>query len=171
MMTGFDRRGFLIAAAGLIAGASGASAAMSPPGQKPHLRVSGRIRAMNERDAAVFDRDMLWSLGRAAFTTTTPWHTGPVAFEGVSMARLMRAVEAEGEMVTAVALNDYVVDIPLADFETFDTLLAMRVDGRDIGVREKGPFFVVYPFDRTTTLRSEKYFARSAWQVKELVVK
>ena len=38
-------------------------------------------------------------------------------------------------------------------------------------VRDKGPLFVVYPYDSDPELRSQKFYSRSAWQVKSLIVK
>src|SRR5919199_952101 len=69
--------------------------ALRRPTEPPILTVSGRIRNTNQGDAAAFDRAMLEELGAAGFTTTTPWYDGPVRFDGVPMAALMRAVGAE----------------------------------------------------------------------------
>ena len=50
-------------------------------------------------------------------------------------------------------------------------LLATRLDGQAMTVREKGPLFIVYPFDDSAELRQERYYARSAWQLRTLEVK
>ena len=114
---------------------------------------------------------MLEALGTRAFTTTTPWHNGPVTFEGVPMAKLMRAVGAEGDTVTALALNDYSTDIPMDDFARYGVLLALKRDGAYMPVRDKGPLFIVYPYDSDPALRSRRFYSRSAWQVVRLVVR
>ena len=87
------------------------------------------------------------------------------------MDRLMRAVGAGGDTVTVVALNDYTTDLPIPDFERYGTLLALKRDGAYMPVRDKGPFFVVYPYDSKPELKSHMYYSRSAWQVSDLVVK
>jgi hypothetical protein len=46
--------------------------------------------------------------------------------------------------------------------------MASRIDGKPIPVREKGPLFVVYPFDSSATLRSSVYYERSIWQLKSI---
>ena len=38
-------------------------------------------------------------------------------------------------------------------------------------VRDKGPFFIIYPYDSSAALRTEQYYARSAWQVASLTVR
>ena len=37
-------------------------------------------------------------------------------------------------------------------------------------VRDKGPLFLVYPFDTNPETYNEKYFSRSVWQIKEIEV-
>ena len=39
-----------------------------------------------------------------------------------------------------------------------------------MSVRDKGPLFIIYPFDESEDLRSERYYSRSAWQLKHLEV-
>jgi hypothetical protein len=114
---------------------------------------------------------MLEALGMDGFDTGTPWYSGTVRFDGVRMQRLMQAVGASGESVMAVALNDYTTDLPIADFERYGVLLAMKRDGDDMPVRDKGPLFIVYPYDSKPELKSQKFYARSAWQVAKLLVR
>jgi hypothetical protein len=151
--------------------ASVAVAALATPTERPILTVRGRISVRNHGNAALFDRPMLERLGLASFTTPTPWYDHPVTFEGVPMSTLMLTVGAEGETVTALALNDYTTDIPISDFARFDVLLALKRDGVYMSVRDEGPLFIVYPYYRHQELQTRRYYSRSAWQVAELVVK
>ncbi len=134
------------------------------------LTVSGKIGVTNEGETARFDRAMLEAIGLASFTTATPWYDGPVTFEGVPMTRLLQRLGAQGETVQAVALNDYSTDIPVADFSQHGVLLALKRDGNYLTVRDKGPLFIVYPYDSDPALKSPRYYGRSAWQVARLVV-
>ena len=144
--------------------------ALPLPANKAILTIAGAITNMNKGDAAAFDRPMLEALGLDGFRTATPWYDRPVKFEGIRMRRLMQAVGAVGTRVVAFALNDYVIDIPMSDFERYGVLLAMKRDGIDMPVRDKGPLFIVYPFDSEPGLRSQQFYSRSAWQVAKLVV-
>ena len=110
-------------------------------------------------------------LGLVSFETTTPWHNGKVKFDGVPLKLLMKAVHASGNIVQALALNDYSTEIPIEDFERYNVILAMKRDGEYMPVRDKGPLWIVYPYDSDPELKSQKFYSRSAWQVKELVVK
>lgn len=148
-----------------------AGSPLAVPVGKPILSISGRISSVNRDDAAVFDLGMLEALGTDSFETKTPWYSGVVRFEGVRMQRLMEVVGALGESVTAVALNDYTTELPTADFQRYGVLLATKRDGVYMPVRDKGPLFIVYPYDSRPELRAQQYYSRSAWQVAKLVVK
>lgn len=152
------------------AAAGGATDRLPAPAGKPILTVSGRIANTNAGEAASFDREMLEQLGLDGFQTTTPWYNGPVRFDGIKMTRLMQAVGATGTTITAVALNDYTTQLPLADFERYGTLLAIKRDGAYMPVRDKGPLFIVYPYDSAPELKSQQFYSRSAWQVAKLIV-
>ncbi len=148
-----------------------------PPGQtlvspkgKVILSISGRISVTNTASAARFDREMLEDLGLAKFTTMTPWYNEPVTFEGVRLDRLMRVVGASGEQLRARALDDYTTEIPIADFERYRTILAMKRNGDYMPVTDKGPLFIVYPFDSHPDLKHQRFYARSAWQVARMTV-
>jgi hypothetical protein len=156
----------------VIAVAAMASSAELPtPRERPILVISGEIDHTNKDGTAQFDRKMLEDLGTVAVETTTPWHSGRVRFEGVPLARLMKHVGAKGQRVTAIALNDYTTEIPISDFEQFGTILAIKRDGEYMPVRDKGPLFVIYPYDSRPQLKSQLYYGRSAWQVSKLVVR
>ena len=125
----------------------------------------------NADGSAQFDRPMLEALGMQQVETTTPWHPGTVRFEGVSLARLMQVVGAEGDRVSVVALNDYSSEIPMEDFARYGTILALKRDGAYMPVRDKGPLFVIYPYDSTPELKHQKFYARSVWQVAKIIVR
>ena len=162
----------LVAALAALAGsyAPGAAAPLSAPKERPILEIVGQISETNKEGAAVFDREMLEGLGMQTVTTTTPWHTGPQTFEGVPMAKVMVLVGAKGKTVKALALNDYVTQIPIDDFAKHGPILALKRNGEYMPVRDKGPLFIVYPYDSKTELKSQTYYGRSAWQLKRMEV-
>jgi hypothetical protein len=148
-----------------------AAASLPEPSERPILTVSGKIANSNKGGAAQFDRSMLEALGMSGFETTTPWYLGPVRFDGVRMDRLLEAVGASGERVLAYALNDYTTELPVSDFAAHGVLLALKRDGEYMPVRDKGPLFIVYPFDSKPELRHQRFYSRSAWQLARLDVR
>lgn len=160
----FSRRIFLIFMAGVGLALAGTALAAGPV----VLSVEGRIEGGTARDFTIAD---LEEIGMSSVTTSTPWHDKVVTFEGVRLADLMAHVGAAGQMIEGVALNNFYAEIPLSDFAAYDVLLAFKADGRYLGVRDKGPLFVIYPFDRFPDLRNELYYSRSIWQLRRIRVK
>ncbi len=144
--------------------------ALPMPAGKPILTVSGTITISNQPGEAIFDRAMLEGLGLDQITTTTPWNSGPVLFEGVPLESLMQVLGATGSFVIAYALNDFTTRIPISDFKRFHPILALKRNGEYMPVRDKGPLFIVYPFDSDPELKQQIYYNRSAWQVARLLV-
>lgn len=153
----------------LLAGLPPARAGSLPtPTGKVLLTVTGNIGNTNAKGEARFDRPMLVALGMIRLVTETPWHEKDTVFEGVRADRLMEAVQARGELVRATAANDYRVTIPISDFADHNVLLAMRIDGRDLTLRTKGPLWVIYPAD--ANLPAGERSERMIWQLVELHV-
>jgi hypothetical protein len=134
------------------------------------LTVSGAIATTNRSNEAVFDRALLEALGSEKIRTTNPWSSGADEFEGVGLETLMRVVGATGSSVTAYALNDFTTKLPVSDFSRFHPILALKRNGDYMPVRDKGPLFIVYPYDSDPELRQQLYYNRSAWQIARLVV-
>ena len=133
------------------------------------LRVSGSITHTNRDGVAAFDRAMLEGLGLRRLRTSTAFTDGEKAFEGVLVRDLMERVGMRGATkVTARALNDYMIEIPLSDFARYDVLLALRMDGRDLTARDKGPIWIVYPRDQFRELQDLRYDDRWIWQLNRL---
>ena len=159
---------------GLLAGLAvapvraGAAEAPSPV----ILSVSGSIGGGAEpKPAKTFDLATLEAMPQHSFTTKTPWYSGPETFSGVLMRDIMQQVGASGSQLLVVALNDYTSEIPLDDFKRYDVILAFKRDGVYMPVSDKGPLFIVYPYDSDPALRTEKFYSRSAWQVAQFIVK
>lgn len=140
------------------------------PQDKPVLTISGHISIRNDEDVARFDRPMLEALGVRGFVTSTPWYREATRFDGVPMRTLLRAVGASGDRIVANALNDYTIEIPIADFTQYDVLLALKRNGTYMPVRDKGPLFIVYPFDSSPELQAQKFYCRSVWHLAQLIV-
>ncbi|WP_432289048.1 oxidoreductase (plasmid) [Aminobacter sp. BA135] len=144
---------------------------LQAPKGTPILVIEGKISVTNGNGVASFDRDMLEALGVTSIETTTPWFTGMVKFEGVPLQKIMELVGADGKEAVAVALNDYKTTIPTEDFALHNVLLALKRDGHYMEVSDKGPLFIVYPYDSKPELQSQKFYSRSVWQLARLIIR
>lgn len=116
----------------------------------------------------VYDRDQLEAMPSTVINTTSPWTEGVVRYEGVALSHLLELSGADAGVAVVTALNDYSVDIPTSDFADFGPILAIKRDGDYMPVSDKGPFFIVYPFDDNPSLRQQPYHGRAVWQVKAI---
>ncbi len=165
------RRQWLRAAAGGLLPWSAAANALDAPKGPVLLTVSGAIEHRNAEQAARLDLSQLDAIDFSGFATRTPWHNDKTRFEGVGGVALMKFLGATGSSVTAIALNDYASTIPMEDFLKNGLLVASRVDGKTISVRERGPLWIVYPYDSTPNLNTGVYFGRSVWQLARLEIR
>ncbi|MCE0800477.1 molybdopterin-dependent oxidoreductase [Buttiauxella sp. A2-C1_F] len=138
------------------------------PAGKVLLTLSGNIENTNEAGKAVFDIASLEKLGMVSFQTTSPWYDGRTTFTGIPLQKLMDYVGAKGSVVKVTALNDYTTEIPLSDFKKYNVILALKINGEYMRIRDKGPLFVVYPYDSIPELNNQIYYSRSAWQVSRM---
>lgn len=160
-----------LAGAGLTIAGRAFGQTLAAPAGRVMLTVSGKISVTNVGNSAQYDRDMLEAMGMVSFETTTPWHSGPQKFEGVQIGKLLRSIGASGDRIQAVALNDYTTEIPTEDFTRFNVIIALKRNNEYMPVRDKGPLFIVYPYDSDPELRSQKYYSRSAWQLSQIIVR
>ena len=168
MFSNLNRRRCLLGAAALLL--VGASHALDAPKGKVILSITGNIQFKNASDRADFDMDMLAALPQHSFTTKTPWFKESKKFTGPLLRDVLAAAGAQGGTLKAVALNDFKIEIPVSDTQQFPMLLARLLDDTPMPIREKGPLFIVYPFDTNTELQSARYYSRSAWQLRTLNV-
>lgn len=165
------RRYFIRSALALSSLLSVAALALDIPTERPILTISGAIDVKNAGAVARFDMKMIEALPQHSFTTRTPWFDKPVQFTGPLLSDVMNAVGAKGSVLMATAINDYTIAIPMDDVTGRKVIMARLIDGKAIPVREKGPLFVVYPFDSDAALRTSTFYERSIWQLKALEVR
>lgn len=150
---------------------AGPALALQRPSGAVVLTVTGRIGQTNAGGVASFDMAMLEQLPQRSFVTATPWYATAHKFTGPLLRDVLGACGASGSTLRAIALNDYSVDLPFDDAQRHDVLLARLLDDKPMAVRDRGPLFIIYPFDSDAQLRTTVYYSRSAWQLKALEVR
>jgi hypothetical protein len=174
------RRGFAALVPALLFGAAllglpGATAAADLPAPEGAVvvTVAGNIRNTNrgafdpEKDlflkyhevsfekAAAFDRAMLEALGLHEVEIAFEGWAEPVRLQGPRLKDLVEAVGGEGQTVSLMALDGYASEIAWADLEALDWIVGIRQDGRDLGLGQRGPLWVVYSYPDGRKLTAE----------------
>lgn len=144
---------------------------LSLPDDALVLEVQGTIANTNVDGAAVFDMAMLKALPSVALETTTAVTDGVHRFDGFLMRDLLELVGANGSVVTAAALNDYVIDVDIEEFYRFDVVVAYAMDDEPLLASDKGPLWIVYPRDQHGELQDIRYDYRWVWQLNRLEVR
>lgn len=134
------------------------------------LMVDGAVSAPTESGFAL-DMEGLKSLPTVSFRTSTIWTEGVLEFTGVPLKALVEQAGGAGSVVVAEALNGYAVDIPLEALEENAPIVAYLIDGQPFSRRDKGPLWVVFPYDLDEKFKSEITYAYSIWQLQRLTVK
>lgn len=117
--------------------------------------------------------DQIMALPMHQIATTTSVTEGVQHFEGVLMRDLLAlmARHEPGETVVVGALNDYEVEIPMADFIRFDVILAHSMNGTRLTSRDKGPWWIIYPRDDHEELQDIRYDTRWVWQLNRVEIR
>jgi hypothetical protein len=134
------------------------------------LTVDGSIDIANSPEGLQFDLAMLDALENAEFETTTVWTDGPQVFRGVPISVLLDAVGVSSGTMIATALNDYQITWQVSDALESGAVIATRRNGRALEVRDKGPLWIVFPYDSDPKFRSETVYAHSIWQLAKISI-
>ena len=118
----------------------------------------------------IYTLDALEAMDNESFTTETIWLDGPVEFSGVPLSHLIQNAGLEGETLKLVALNDYAIEIPVDEITPDYPIVATRINGERMSVRDKGPLWVVYPYDSDDEFQTEVIYSRSIWQLSEITL-
>lgn len=162
-----------IAASAMLAclGTAASAETLARPNGDVVLTIDGSITNRNAETGADFDLDMLRAMPVVKIKTATPWTESVTEFEGVSLAELFKLVGATGKVIKAAALNDYIADVDPATIVSSGAILAYRMNGAEISVRDKGPLWIIFPFDEKPQLKAETIYSQSVWQLRKMTFK
>ncbi len=131
------------------------------------LTVTGELGCCPQGQA-LFDLQRLDALPQVEVKTLTPWTEQEDSYRGVRLSVLLDELKAQGQRIDATALNDYSMLLNLPAARQYPVILATRKNGKVMGVRDKGPIWVIYPLSDFTELRKEEHHQAMVWQLKSL---
>lgn len=110
----------------------------------------------------------LSEIGEESFSTTTIWTDGLQVFTGVPLNQFLAFLGVSDGIMVAAAINDYAIDFPVADALQDGPMIAYLRNGKEMPVRDKGPLWIVYPYDANADFQSEIVHSRSIWQLHRI---
>ena len=111
----------------------------------------------------------LMLLPATKFTTSTIWTAENQTFTGVELSELIKHLEIKGNVLHAIALDEYYFDLPMTDALPGGPIVAYLNNGNRMTVREKGPLWIVYPYDENKKFQTEEIYARSVWSSWKII--
>jgi len=148
----------------------GGGAALFLSGHASRAAGHSLLTIASDSGEMVLDRADLEALPQQNFDTSTIWTSGQMTFSGPPLRSVLATAGIATGRVELIAANDYRVGIDLADLGAEVPILATRIDGSPFSRREKGPLWLVYPYDADPAFRSEAIYARSIWQIVRIEV-
>lgn len=112
----------------------------------------------------------LMALPQQSFETATIWTEGVIAFSGPTLKSVIDYAGVALGDVELYAINDYNVVLPIEKIGDSAPIIANRINGEPFSVRDKGPLWIVFPYDDGAEYNTEEYFALSVWQLNRLNV-
>lgn len=136
------------------------------------LTVSGLDEKRFAGGVVEFDIGRLEALGRSEIETTTIWTEGKHRYTGVLLADLLTSLGLSGTVTQLEfrALNDYAIEFAANEATAEAPLLAYLEDGQPMPVRDKGPLWLIYPYDCDADYRTDTIYARSIWLLDRITV-
>lgn len=141
---------------------------MASIGNAQELTVSEVNQADLTRTLSLKD---LKKFPQTQFETSTIWTKGKNSFTGVLLKDFIEFIQADVQAIKLTALNDYSIEVPASDGVEDGPIIAYLMNGKELSVRDKGPFWLVYPYDSSTKYRSETIYSRSIWQIAHIEIR
>lgn len=113
--------------------------------------------------------DDIANLTQTSFETTTIWTEGEIEFSGPSLKSVLELADITDGVVSLTAINEYTIEIAVSDITDDAPIVANKMNGKPFNRREKGPYWIVFPYDSDKKYQQEEIYAVSIWQLVSIV--
>ncbi|MEX2366227.1 MAG: molybdopterin-dependent oxidoreductase [Pseudohongiellaceae bacterium] len=117
-----------------------------------------------------FSQQDILAMSDQEVITETPWTDGTMTFRGASLAAVLSEVGIEQGWVNARGLNNYAVNLPIEQVFAAKAFLAVHMNGELMRIKDKGPFWIIFPWDEHPDLLTREIRSWSVWQLQALSV-
>ncbi|HEU0021363.1 MAG TPA: molybdopterin-dependent oxidoreductase [Dehalococcoidia bacterium] len=136
------------------------------------LTISGNLSVTNVGDSLQLDMPTLERLGLVKYSVLDPYLNKDTAYTGLLMSDLARVlgVTEPAEVFHFVALDDYQVELTLAQVQRWPILLATRANDEYMSVENSGPTRIIFPYDTHPELNPIRYNDLWIWNIESIKV-
>lgn len=114
-------------------------------------------------------REDLQALPQTQFTTSTPWTLKAHTYQGPKLSLVIDKFEQPITSIQVFAYNGYAIDMKASEWQQYPFILAMQQDGKALTLRNKGPLWILLPFDENPKFSStQSFLIQSIWQIEKI---
>lgn len=137
------------------------------------LTVNGNISQKNADNALQFDLATLENIGLVEYKVDDPFVKKTILYTGVLMSQILKVAGASSDAttITLTALDDYSVDMQIADAVKWPILVALKADGEYMPIDENGPLINIIPYNDFPEIDHLTYDAMWVWSLSAITVK
>jgi hypothetical protein len=126
------------------------------------------IMTSNTDSGIVLTDEDLQELPQVNITTDTPWTETAMTYQGPTLWSVLEKTDLISNDLNLVALNDYSIRLNSDRITQEWPIIARLKNGKPMSVREKGPYWLMFPFDENKELQTETFYALSIWQLSKI---
>ena len=136
------------------------------------LTITGNVSVTNVGDTLQLDMATLERMGLVKYPVLDPYLNEENVYTGLLMSDLARVLGVTGpeEVFQIVALDDYQVNLTLAEFQRWPILLATRNGDEYMTIENSGPTRIIFPYNTHSELDPVKYNDSWIWNVASINV-
>lgn len=129
------------------------------------------VRFENEQPKTLVYEQLVSLYSPTSFTTKLPWYPDANQFTGFRVSDMLKQFGIEDTLaVSFIALNDYAASTTIENIVKYDPIVAYKMNGKKMKVRNKGPYWLVFNLDKYPEIDNTVFHSQMVWQIDEIVI-
>lgn len=130
-----------------------------------------------ERDQQSYHRldftlSELQALTQTELTTSHPWSKQAQQYRGIDLTALLELlfVKQQIKSLSLEGLNGFVMALEWSQINGYSPMLAWQENGQIMSRRNKGPLWLMLPFDQVSPIKQADFIHYMVWQLRSIRV-
>ena len=129
------------------------------------------VRMENQQPKTLVYDQLVSQYPQITFTTQLPWYPDANQFTGFRVSDLLQQLGVEDTLaVSFIALNDYAASTTIENILKYDPIVAYKMNGEKMKVRNKGPYWLVFNLDKYPEIDNTALHSQMVWQIDEIKI-
>ncbi|MCG9596202.1 molybdopterin-dependent oxidoreductase [Vibrio sp. Isolate25] len=137
----------------------------------PTLGADLVVRFENSQPKTLAYEQLISQYPPTSFKTKLPWYPDANQFTGFRVSDMLaNLVKEETMAVSFIALNDYAASTTIENIIKYDPIIAYKMNGKKMKVRNKGPYWLVFNLDKYPEIDNAAFHSQMVWQIDEIMI-